>query len=204
MSRKSLYYVDYIAKILVDLPLVLVTNIDEYLHVYCDCGVNLFPDQLQDWNVSGWNDFHQLKESKCGHNTCDLDGGNWDFIPRNIDCLMNREVKVGDDGSGSFWIRVKVFGYPSDLLHWLIQVRGESKSQTMHRFFVRDGIYSARWDSFIIRNEYILQTLRMISMSDMELRHVWMQGSPSRRDDDSMVNIRACLIRSLNHFQDSF
>lgn len=201
MSRET-YYVIHLARVLTELPLVVVKTIDEYLRVYCDCGVNVFPDQLHNWNVSEWHDLDQLTKSKCGQNDCD--SYQYDELPIDIECLMNREVQVGDDGTGSFWIRVKAFGTSPHYLHWSVQVRSAegSKSHLPHKFCL-DGEHPTRCQSFTIRNEYTLQTLKMIAMTDTDLNRCW-NGSlhPGRDYLHSTVNIRACLVKSLDYFFD--
>ena len=65
MSRET-YYVIHLARVLTELPLVVVKTIDEYLRVYCDCGVNIFPDQLHNWNVSEWHDLISEQSQNAG------------------------------------------------------------------------------------------------------------------------------------------
>jgi hypothetical protein len=196
-----------------NLPLEIVTLIDEYLFVRCpNCKTNVFPYQLYGWNVSSWNDtFELLKEAQeeCTRQKIHC------YHSATVECLVNKFETINDqDGGPTFLMHLQVWKMNrKNRLVWSINLKRVSLNKTsisQHPFSRLEDVTKeqrdsdcSRWSSITMLNENTMQILKFISMNDKMLTESWRGLQSHGHHRGRMISsLRSTLISNLESLFD--
>lgn len=189
----------------IELPLVIVNLIDEYLRLRCpNCSTNIFPMKLRGWNTSSWDDTSSLLEEK----TCSRRTPNSNHL-RSAECLINKFEKInGLEGGPQFLMHLQAHKLDyGNYMGWSIHLKKlnscdedeDTSRQSEHPFSKLKDVDekdrladSSAWSSITSHTDLTLEILRYICMTDEDLTNTW-RSADRRMNVEGGGRLISCL-----------